>query len=59
MRRPGDEDHRAQMRDAWFTHAAAVLQIVDEVKPKETSTDRIERVLDELCAEKKEDPFVH
>jgi hypothetical protein len=29
----------------------AVLQIVDEATPKETSTDRIERVLNELIAE--------
>jgi hypothetical protein len=33
----------------------AVLKIVDEATPKETSTDRIERVLAELFAEKKKD----
>jgi hypothetical protein len=33
----------------------AVLKIVDEATPKETSTDRIERVLNELCAQKKDD----
>ena len=33
----------------------AVLQIVDEAKPKEPSTDRIERALVELTAQQKED----
>jgi len=32
-----------------------VLQIDDEAKPKETSTDRIERVLAELTAQAKDD----
>jgi len=39
--------------------AAAVLQIVEEAGPKETSTDRIERVIAELCAQKKDDPTTH
>ncbi len=38
------------------TPQTAVLQIVDEAKPAETSTDRIERALAELCAEKDEPP---
>jgi hypothetical protein len=33
----------------------AVLRIVDEATPKEMSSDRIERVLNELCAQKKDD----
>jgi hypothetical protein len=37
----------------------AVLQIVTEATPEETSTDRIERALAELCAQKKDDPSVH
>lgn len=43
------------------TPQTAVLQIVDEARPKKTSSDRIERVLAELCAEsaKKDDPTTH
>jgi hypothetical protein len=42
------------------TPQTAVLQIVDQAKPAETSTDRIERVLAELTAEsKKTDPSTH
>jgi hypothetical protein len=42
------------------TPQTAVLQIVDQAKPAETSTDRIERVLAELTAEsKKTDPTTH
>jgi hypothetical protein len=42
------------------TPQTAVLHIVDEAKLKETSTDRIERVLAELCAQKKDDePTTH
>jgi hypothetical protein len=37
----------------------AVLQIIGEATPKEPSTDRIERVLAELCAQKKDDPTTH
>jgi hypothetical protein len=37
----------------------AVLQIVDEATPKETSTDRIERVLAEFVARKKDGPTSH
>jgi hypothetical protein len=37
----------------------AVLTIVDEATPKETSSDRIERVLAELCAKKDDEPPVH
>jgi hypothetical protein len=37
----------------------AVLQIVDEATPKETSTDRIERVLNELSAQLEDDPTPH
>jgi hypothetical protein len=37
-----------------------VLQIVDQATPRETSTDRIERVLNELIEEqKKNDPTTH
>jgi hypothetical protein len=36
------------------TPQTAVLKIV-----KETSTDRIERVLNELCAQRKDDPTAH
>jgi hypothetical protein len=36
-----------------------MLQIVDEAKPKETNTDRIERVLAKLCAQRKDDPTAH
>jgi hypothetical protein len=39
------------------TPQTAVLQIMDEATPKQTSTDRIERVLAELAAhDKKSDP---
>jgi hypothetical protein len=42
------------------TPQAAVLQIVDEARPKETSTDRIERVLNELLEDQeKNDPTTH
>jgi hypothetical protein len=42
------------------TPQTAVLQIVDEARPKETSTDRIERVLNELLEDqKKSDPTNH
>jgi hypothetical protein len=42
------------------TPQTAVLQIVDQAKPAETGTDRIERVLAELTAEsKKTDPSTH
>jgi hypothetical protein len=45
---------------ALHTPQTAVLQIIDEATPKETSTDRIERVLAELCAQKKDDePATH
>jgi hypothetical protein len=37
----------------------AVLRIVDEATPKVTSTDRIERVLADLCAQKKDEPTSH
>jgi hypothetical protein len=37
----------------------AVLQIVDEATPKEISTDRIERALNELRAQRKDDPSTH
>jgi hypothetical protein len=37
----------------------AVLQIVDEAKPKETSTDRIERVPAEFAAQEKDEPTTH
>jgi hypothetical protein len=38
----------------------AVLKIVDEATPKETSTDRIERVLNALIEDqKKNDPTTH
>jgi hypothetical protein len=39
----------------------AVLKIVDEATAKETCTDKIERMLAELCAEKKksDDPTTH
>jgi hypothetical protein len=36
------------------TPQTAVLQIVDEVRPRETSTDRIERVLNALIEDQKE-----
>ncbi len=41
------------------TPQTAVLQIVDEATPKETSTDRIERALAELAAQKKDEPTTH
>jgi hypothetical protein len=41
------------------TPQSAVLQIVDETKPKETSIDKIERVLAEFAAQKKDDPTTH
>ena len=41
------------------TPQTAVLQIVDEAKPRETSTDRIERVLARFAAQKKDDPTTH
>jgi hypothetical protein len=39
----------------------AVLKIVDEATPNETSTDKIERMLNELCAQQKKDdePTTH
>jgi hypothetical protein len=41
------------------TPQSAVLQIVDETKAKETSIDKIERVLAEFAAQKKDDPTTH
>jgi hypothetical protein len=41
------------------TPQTAVLQIVEEARPKETSTDRIERALAELTAQKNSDPIAH
>ena len=38
------------------TPQTAVLQIVDEATPKETSLDKIERVLNELLEEHQERP---
>jgi len=37
----------------------AVLKIVDEATPKETSIDKIERVLAEFAAQKKDEPTSH
>jgi hypothetical protein len=37
----------------------ATLQIVEEARPRETSTDRIERVLVELSAQSEDDPTTH
>lgn len=37
----------------------AVLKIVDEATPNEMSTDKIQRVLAKLRAEKKGDPTTH
>jgi hypothetical protein len=36
-----------------------VLQIADEATSKETSTDRIERVLNTLIEDRKKDPTTH
>jgi hypothetical protein len=44
---------------ALHTPQTAVLQIVAEAKPKETSIDKIERVLAEFAAQKKDDPTTH
>jgi hypothetical protein len=42
------------------TPQTAVLQIVDEARSQETSTDRIERVLNALIEDqKKNDPTTH
>jgi hypothetical protein len=41
------------------TPQTAVLQIVDEARPKETSTDRVERVLNALIEDRKKDPTTH
>jgi hypothetical protein len=42
------------------TPQTAVLQIVNEATPKETSIDEIESVFNELCAQKKDDePTTH
>jgi hypothetical protein len=53
MQRLGHQDHRAPLRDARSIHAAAALQIVANAAPKETSTDRIERVLAEFAARRR------
>ncbi len=37
----------------------AVLKIVDEATPKETSTDKIERALQALIEDQKKDPTTH
>jgi hypothetical protein len=37
----------------------AVLKIVDDAAPKETSTDRIERALNALIEDQKKDPTTH
>jgi hypothetical protein len=53
MWRLDHEDHRTKIvMLGLHTPQTAALQIVDEATPKETSTDRIERVLAELCAQK-------
>ena len=54
MRCLSHEDHRAPLRDARLhTPQQAVLQIVAEATPKETSTDKIERVLNALVKDQK------
>jgi uncharacterized protein Yka (UPF0111/DUF47 family) len=48
------------LRHARLARAAAgTLQIVEEVRPKETSTDRIEAALNALLIEQKKDPITH
>ena len=44
---------------ALFTPQTAVLQIIDDATPKETSPDRIERALAELTAQQKDEPTSH
>jgi transposase len=53
VRCPGHQDYRARCV-MLSTPQTAVLQIVDEVRPRETSTDRIERVLNALIEDQKE-----
>jgi hypothetical protein len=38
---------------------AIAMQIVDEATPKDISTDRIESVLAEFCARKRDEPTTH
>jgi hypothetical protein len=59
MWRLGHEDHRTKIvMLGLHTPQTAVLKMVDEATPKETSIDNIERVLAELCAQK-DDPTTH